>query len=57
MASNKLRDIMAEQLKLHPPKNENDELVLYLDCMIQAFRVQTADEVLYNSNKTQTLII
>jgi hypothetical protein len=46
MASNKLRDIMAEQLKSHPPKDENAKVVLYLDCMIRAFRVQTAEEVL-----------
>lgn len=49
MASNKLRDIMADQLKLHPPKDENEEVVLYLDCMIRAFRVQTAEEVRLDS--------
>lgn len=36
---------MAEQLKSHPPKDENAKVVLYLDCMIRAFRVQTAEEV------------
>jgi hypothetical protein len=46
MASSKLRDTLAERLKIVKPRDENAEVVLYLDCMIRAFQVHDAEEVI-----------